>query len=798
MTENQLEHELLPLPQSSFAQPPAPDHPQGPHQNQLLQGLAQHDIPLHPPSDSDSTTQNRPRLPGQSPRWTNHRRLILLVLLGSSLWAIVLVLVYYSQQDVKTQSKEITPTEKVTQCLSKACQRASVRLYTSVDPFSHPCDYFLITCGSDRPWPTTRGKKRSEGPPLNLQRQPKGAEMRTKKKEKNLDGNMKVEEILDRKNALMRYLQEALESKSRSGSAVQKVKDFYRSCLDTKSIETAGVEPFLTLVQQLGGWGISGQWNHSDFNSTLKVLIRQYASFPFFNLYVGRDPNEILRGTDRKYIQIDEPDLLIPIAWNNTAQKSIAKTQTLFPFLALCQKYLALLGAPSGSNIVHVGMFISLSSELAVATSPLSYRLLNGLLYQRITIKELANEAPVIDWLGCLQAAFHPHPVRPEDHVLLHNLPYIVQMSNVIQKWLTEHELRSSGPVRTFMFLKLLQTFTPALDSRFRETERRFYLALGHTVPEVPRWKHCITETEKGFDTVLPHILTDMATQRKAEEMLENIFSIFKTKLNHLDWGDNNSQQSLMKKVHSLTPRLWTQTESKRESELDLLFSEVNISTRSYFSNYIQLLDLQRQRRNRLFNQTQEDDIFSVRPFHSGNEVIFPMGMFVPPFFHATYPRAMNYGILGIFIAKDIFHLLLQDDPSLSEAGTAMAECVWAHYLSTTGRAGGGNATVLSAVQRREIWLQYSALQVAFQAYQQSLQRQPEDSALLHLSLTHLFLTSFAQVDCDTELYGDSMPLEPSFMITVLCSTSTLCPAALECPSKTQLHSLKACLPHSS
>ena len=60
------------------------------------------------------------------------------------------------------------------------------------------------------------------------------------------------------------------------------------------------------------------------------------------------------------------------------------------PFLVLCQRYLALLGAPSESNIVHVGMFISLSSELAVATSPLSYRLLNGQLYQRITIKELA------------------------------------------------------------------------------------------------------------------------------------------------------------------------------------------------------------------------------------------------------------------------------------------------------------------------------------------------------------------------------------------------------------------------
>ncbi|CAL8247354.1 unnamed protein product [Lota lota] len=798
MSENQPEHELLPLPQLSFAQQPPPNRPQGPHQNQLLQGLTQHDLQLHSPTEPGSSTQNGHQLPIQSPKWMNHRRLILLVLLVSSLCAIVLVLVDYSQQNVQTQSKETTQTDNVTQCLSEACQRASAWLSTSVDPFAHPCDYFLITCGADRPSPTTRGKQKGKGLPLDLQRQQKRADMRTKKKENNLVGNLRGEKILDRKTALMQYLQKALESNTTSGSAVQKAKDFYHSCLDIKSIETAGVEPFLTLVRQLGGWGVSGQWNHSDFNSTLRVLIKQYASFPFFNLYVGRDPNEIVRGTDRKFIQIDEPDLLIPIVWNNKMQKSIARTQTLMPFLALCQRYLALLGAPSGSSIIHVGIFISLSSELAVATSPLSYRLLNGQLYQRITVQELESQAPAIDWLGCLRAVFHPHPVRPEDHVLLHNLPYIVQMSNVIQKWLTKHELRNRGPLRTFMFLNLLHTFTPALDSRFKETVRKFYLALGNTVPEVPRWKHCITEMEKGFDTVLAHILTDMATHRKAEEMLENIFSIFKTKFNHLDWGDYNSQQSLMKKVHSLTPRLWTQTDSQREAELDLLFSKVTISTRSYFSNYIQLLALQRQRRNRLFNQTQDDDIFSVRPFLSGNEVIFPMGMFVPPFFHTTYPRAMNYGILGIFIAKDIFHLLLQDNYALSEAVTAMVECVWARYLITTGKTDGGNATVLSAAQQREIWLQYSALQVAFQAYQQSLQKQPEDSSLLHFSRTHLFLTSFAQVNCDTEPYGDFMPLEPSFLITVLCSTSKLCPATLDCPSKTQLHSLEACLPLSS
>ncbi|KAG7263287.1 hypothetical protein CRUP_037811, partial [Coryphaenoides rupestris] len=561
----------------SFAQQPPPNlpHPTSPHRDQLLQGLTQHGVHRRSSSETvpDSSSQSSHRPPViQSPKWTNHRRLLLLGLLGSSLCAIVLVLVYYGRQDVQTQ-----------------------------------------------------------------------------------------------------------ESSNKSGSAVQKAREFYRSCLDTKSIESAGVEPFLTLVQQLGGWGVSGQWNRSDFNSTLSVLIMQYSSFPFFNLY------------------------------------------TLLPFLALCQRSLALLGAPSSVSVNHVGVFISLSSELAVATSPLSYRLLNGQLYQRITIQEL-------------------QPVRPEHHVLLHNLPYIVQMSNVIQ----------NGPLRTFMFLNLLHTFTPALDSRFRESERKFYLALGNTEPEVPRWKHCVTETEKGFDTVLTHFVTDTATHRAAEEMLENIFSVIKTKFEHLHWGDDNSRASVMKKV--------------------------TISPHSYFSNYIQLLSLQQQRRIRLFNESQEVDI----PFLSGNEVRFPQGMFVPPFFHATYPRAMNYGVLGIFITKDIFHLLLQDNYSLSAAVSAVAECVWAHYLTATGSPDAGNATVLSATQHREIWFQYSALRVAFQAYQQSLQRQPEDSSLLHLSGTRLFLTSFAQVNCDTEPYDEFMPLEPSFLITVFCSTSKLCPATLE------------------
>lgn len=59
----------------------------------------------------------------------------------------------------------------------------------------------------------------------------------------------------------------------------------------------------ISLCMQLGGWAVSGQWNRTDFNSTLSLLMRDYATFPFFNLYAGKDPNEIPRETAKRYIQ---------------------------------------------------------------------------------------------------------------------------------------------------------------------------------------------------------------------------------------------------------------------------------------------------------------------------------------------------------------------------------------------------------------------------------------------------------------------------------------------------------------
>lgn len=117
------------------------------------------------------------------------------------------------------------------------------------------------------------------------------------------------------------------------------------------------------------------------------------------------------------------------------------------------------------------------------------------------------RQAPAINWLDSLKTAFYPLSLSKDDHVLLHNLPYIAKMSRIVNNWLNKQETKNrysetiktwrwwcfsifltlsfchfaplSDPLHTFMIFNLLHTLMPAMDSRFSQTARNFSLALG-------------------------------------------------------------------------------------------------------------------------------------------------------------------------------------------------------------------------------------------------------------------------------------------------------------------------------
>ncbi|KAL7887412.1 hypothetical protein AOLI_G00051330 [Acnodon oligacanthus] len=713
---------------------------------------------------------------------------LLLVLFVSSLIGAVIGLGYYSHW--KTNQGPFP-------CLSPACLRVAEHFSAVMDPFSRPCDYFLFTCGAETT-PLSRGRQRGKVFSHNVTT---GQDRRRwtgkgggggridRESETKREGDEKPERIPDRHIALLETIKEILESPVRDltvNSAKEKAQRFYNSCIDSKIAESGNSERFLTLIQQLGGWAVSGRWTQPNFNTTLALLMAQYNTFPFFNVYVGSDQREGRTNESARFIQIDQPDFPFPIDWNSNTNRSIINPKSLRPFLSSCRQLLALLDVPSTQIIPHCGQYVSLCSTLVIATSPLPYRLSRKLLYHRITIQELQLLAPAIDWLYCLQAIFHPLPISQSDFVLLHNLPYIKYLSQTISIWKRNTDMKASDPLHTYMLLTLLQTVIPALDSRFIQIKKNFSIASDCREEDVPHWRHCVLQTMKGFDTLLGHVIKEHYANEEAEELIQDIYSTFKTKVANLSWRDEETQHFILNKVQSLTPRLSINTEVLDPLTLNEYYAEVNMNEKDYFSNYLQLLVLQQRRMSRIFSHTAQNDVLFIRPFLFGDDIIFPVGLFVSPLFHSSYPRAINYGILGSLMAKDLFHLLLPEILSQSDSSRLESECVWSFYVNGRASAGISGTSSLSQSQQQEVWVQYSALQVALQAYHKSLQRHSADTSVSGLSYIHLFLSSFIQASCGSEPNRAFMPFEPSFLVTVLCRNSDLCPKPLICEVKSQ------------
>lgn len=55
--------------------------------------------------------------------------------------------------------------------------------------------------------------------------------------------------------------------------------------------------------------------------------------------------------------------------------------------------------------------------------------------------------APAIDWLSCLQATFAPMSLSPSHPVAVHDLEYLKNMSQLVEKQLSKHRFAPRGRV---------------------------------------------------------------------------------------------------------------------------------------------------------------------------------------------------------------------------------------------------------------------------------------------------------------------------------------------------------------
>nr|XP_025147510.1 kell blood group glycoprotein isoform X3 [Bubalus bubalis] len=254
----------------------------------------------------------------------------------------------------------------------------------------------------------------------------------------------------------------------------EKAFEFYNSCMNMSAIEAAGASPFRQVIEELGGWSIFGNWTPLDFNQTLSLLMSQYGHFPFFRAYLKPLPTPPYLPV----IQIDQPELDVLLKQKQEPNYA----QILREYLNYLNRLVTLLGGDPTKvgNDASYSLFIN--SQLNLFLRPGEQQQAQGKVFEMVTIDQLQREAPAIDWLSCLQATFAPMSLSPSYRVAVHDLEYLKNMSQLLEKDLLKHR----DFLQSHVIFGLVKTLSPALDSQFQEAHRSLNQKVGELTGRPP------------------------------------------------------------------------------------------------------------------------------------------------------------------------------------------------------------------------------------------------------------------------------------------------------------------------
>ncbi|XP_042782835.1 kell blood group glycoprotein isoform X4 [Panthera leo] len=484
------------------------------------------------------------------------------------------------------------------------------------------------------------------------------------------------------------------------GTGEDKAFQFYSSCVDTGAIEAEGAAPLRQVIEELGGWRISGNWTSLDFNRTLSLLMSQYGYFPFFRAYLR--PHPTLPHT--------------PVI-------------QLFQFLR-----------------------------------PLEEQQAQKKLFQLVTIDQLQEMAPAIDWLSCLQATFTPMSLRPSQLLVVHDLEYLKNMSQLVEEQL----LKYRDFLQSHMILGLVGTLSPALDSKFQEARRSLIQKLRELtqrppMPTSPRWMKCVEETGAFFEPTLAALFIHEAFSPKTQSAAMELFTAIKdtliARLRRVPWMDEKTRKEAQDRVTQLQVKMggpeWALKPSLAREE----YNDIQLGP-SYLQSFLSCVRSLRARIVQNFLQSfpqhrWQVSTWGVSAYYSISDhvVVFPAGLLQPPFFHPGYPRAVNFGAAGSIMAHELLHIFSQ---LLLPGGCPACDthalqgallCLKRHYQSIplpSGLSFNGSWTLL------ENAADIGGVAIALQAYSRRLLRYYGETILPNLDLSplQLFFRSYAQVMC--------------------------------------------------
>lgn len=277
------------------------------------------------------------------------------------------------------------------------------------------------------------------------------------------------------------------------------------------------------------------------------------------------------------------------------------------------------------------------------------------------------------------------------------------------------------------------------------------------------RWERCVGMTTGAFPDVVAKSYVEEffagESRETALSMIHDIESAFSAALPKLAWMDDTTRERALTKMKAIGNKIGYPNRWRSYAGLDAgpgHFTNVSAATAFEWQRDLAKIG------TRVDPEEWQIPASMVNAFYNPlqNEMMFPAGILQPPFFSEKFPRAMNYGGIGMAMGHELTHGF--DDSgrkfdgdgimqqwwkeAASERFEARAQCIEKAYSAVEVQPG---VAINGKLTLGENIADFGGMKLTAAAYRSYVESNgPEDQLIEGLSNEQLLFVAFGQAWC--------------------------------------------------
>ncbi|MEZ9822651.1 M13 family metallopeptidase [Shewanella sp. 10N.286.45.A1] len=444
--------------------------------------------------------------------------------------------------------------------------------------------------------------------------------------------------LAERSEEQVKEIIDDIASRSDLNAEEQLIADFYKSYMDTDTINKLGITPIQGTLDQ-----ISAIKNTDDLTKVFGQAWLTGATSPISGgMWFNRlDPNQYemsigaggLGLPDRSYY-LEDSERFVKIR---------------SAYVSHIAQMLAFAGVKDGE--ARAQAILALETKMAEGQWPREKRRNRDLTLNQVKRADLAKQYPGFDWdLYFAETGYKVPQLNISQPDPVKTMIGLVNSESlkVWQDYLTFHTISNNSDV--------LSEDIYAANFAFYGKELS-----GQQEPR-PRWKRAISEMSGtqslGFAIGKVYVARYFpeSSKQQMSELVENLRTAMGQRIDELDWMGDETKVNAHAKLAAFNPKIgypdvWQEFDGLVLTNKDLVGNIHNL--REYFKADSVAKELKKTDRNRWGMTPQRVNAYYNSSF---NEIVFPAAILQPPFFDPNADAAVNYGGIGAVIGHEMGH----------------------------------------------------------------------------------------------------------------------------------------------